>query len=137
MRKRERERIIFYIFILSLCVFVIIAIFKYKNNKRMNESLFLFQIFFSLLFYKKTLEETNAFEIETSDGKSVLVKLKQPIRDMLSSIVEVYGTVDDKCNIACLNYATFDQEAIENFDMNLYNETVQMTHQLPSHYIQV
>jgi hypothetical protein len=44
-----------------------------------------------------------------------MVKLKMPIRDMLSDYIEVYGQVDEKSNIACVNYATFDQSFYANF----------------------
>jgi hypothetical protein len=40
-----------------------------------------------------------------------------PIRDSLSDIVEVYGTVDEKGNINCENYATFEPSQIENFGL--------------------
>ena len=70
------------------------------------------------------------------ENKSVQCKLKFPIRDSLSEIIEVYGTVDEKGNINCQNYATFEQSAIENFDMDLYTETIKMMYQIPKHYIQ-
>ncbi len=77
-----------------------------------------------------------SFEMMSSDNQSVTVKLKVPLRESLSEIVEVYGNVDERGNIVCVNYATFDQSAISNFDMDLYNETITMTHQVPKHYIQ-
>ena len=63
----------------------------------------------------KAMPDSTSFELETPDGKSTMVKLKMPIRDMLSSIVEVYGSVDEKCNIQCVNYATFEEDMINNF----------------------
>ena len=94
--------------------------------------------------------------MEASDGKLVTVKLKMPLRDVLSDIVEVYGVVDDRGHINCINYATFDQSVYENFgeffvyififrclflifftlDMELYNETIKMALQLPRIFIQ-
>jgi hypothetical protein len=84
-----------------------------------------------------------------------MVKLKMPLRDVLSDIVEVYGCVDEKGFINCNNYATFDQNVYENFgrlnicldltdfkgifafkDMDLYNETIKMALQLPKVFIQ-
>ena len=59
--------------------------------------------------------DQQSFQIETCDGKSVTVKLKMPIRDMLSDVLEIYGSVDEKGNIHCVNYATFEQAAYENF----------------------
>lgn len=66
----------------------------------------------------------------------MLCKTKVPIRDALSDLVEVYGDVDERGNINCVNYATFEQNQIENFDMDLYNETIQMIYQLPKNYVQ-
>ena len=65
------------------------------------------------------MPDSTSFELETPDGKSTLVKLKMPIRDMLSNIVEVYGSVDEKCNIQCVNYATFEEDMINNFGKKL------------------
>ncbi len=63
----------------------------------------------------KSNSDGRSFEIKTCDNKTVLCKLKVPIRDSLSDIVEVYGEVDDNGNINCLNYATFEQSQIDNF----------------------
>ncbi len=63
----------------------------------------------------KSDSDGRSFEIKTCDNKNVLCKLKVPIRDQLSDIVEVYGEVDDNGNINCLNYATFEQSQIDNF----------------------
>jgi len=63
-----------------------------------------------------------------------LCKLKAPIREALSEIVEVYGEVDSECNLNCLNYACFEPSMYEKFDMDLYNETIVMANQLPKHY---
>jgi hypothetical protein len=49
------------------------------------------------------------------DNKTVICKLKGPIREDLSDIVEVYGTVDEKGNINCLNYATFESNLTHDF----------------------
>ena len=80
--------------------------------------------------------DTNQFELTTSDNKKVLIKLKASIRDQLSDVVEVYGEVDEKGNINAVNYSTFDEHLIQNFDMELYNETLIMMGQLPKFYVQ-
>jgi hypothetical protein len=56
-----------------------------------------------------------SLEITAPDNKPVQVKLKIPIRDMLTDIVEIYGSVDERGNVICTNYATFDQSLIQNF----------------------
>lgn len=92
-----------------------------------------------MIFNKKKTKispDQMSFELVSPDNRIVLVKLKVPIRDMLSEIIEVYGSVDEKGNIHCVNYTTFESSATANFDMDLYNETVQMSHQLPKHYMQ-
>lgn len=99
-----------------------------------------------------------SFEMVSPDNRPVTIRLKSPIRDQLSDYLEVYGSVDERGNIHCDNYTTFDASAYENFglpalpkshnkwsniinvfyiDMDLYNETVQMIRQLPKHYVQV
>ncbi|CAF0847051.1 unnamed protein product [Brachionus calyciflorus] len=76
-----------------------------------------------------------SFEMTTPDEQQILVKLRAPTREMLSDIVEVYGSVDEKGNIVCMNYTTFEPSMYQNLDMDLYNETIRMAHQLPKHYI--
>jgi hypothetical protein len=56
-----------------------------------------------------------SFELMSADDKKVTIKLRSPLNEMLSDIVEVYGEVNDKCEIACVNYATFEPKAISNF----------------------
>ena len=63
----------------------------------------------------KNSSDGKSFEIITCDNKQVLCKLKTAIRDALSELVEVYGQVDEKGNINCVNYATFDESQIKNF----------------------
>ena len=77
-----------------------------------------------------------SFELITPDNKKTMVNMKVALRDTLSDFVEVYGSVDDRGNINCINYTTFETSATHNFDMDLYNETLQVMHQLPKHYIQ-
>ncbi|RNA34746.1 replication A 14 kDa subunit [Brachionus plicatilis] len=84
----------------------------------------------------KLAPDQMSFEITAPDNKNVLVKLRTPTREMLSDFIEVYGSVDEQGNIVCMNYTTFEPSVYENFDMDLYNETIQMIHQLPKHYIQ-
>lgn len=56
-----------------------------------------------------------SFEIISPDNKNVLVKLRTPTKEMLSDVVEVYGSVDEQGNIICMNYTTFEPSAYENF----------------------
>merc|ERR1712127_1087826 len=77
----------------------------------------------------KSTPDGTSFEISTCDKKTVLCKTKIPIRDALSDL-------DERGNINCVNYATFEQGQIDNFDMDLYNETIQMIYQIPKHYVQ-
>ncbi len=56
-----------------------------------------------------------SFELISPDNKSVQVKLKVPIKETLNDFVEVYGTVDDRGNINCINYTTFDSSISKNF----------------------
>lgn len=61
-----------------------------------------------------------SLELVSSDNRIVMIKLKVPIRDMLSGIIEVYGSVDEKGNIHCVNYTTFESSATANFDKRDY-----------------
>lgn len=56
-----------------------------------------------------------SFEITSPDNKNVLVKLRTPTREMLSDVIEVYGSVDEQGNIVCMNYTTFEPSAYSNF----------------------
>lgn len=84
----------------------------------------------------KISPDNMSFELTAPDNKIVNVKLKVPVRDMLSDYVEVYGSVDERGYIIGVNYTTFDNSMTDNFDMDLYNETLQMIYQLPKNYIQ-
>ena len=65
--------------------------------------------------YVQLSSDQTSFDLEACDGNVVMCKLKMPIRDMLSDVIEVYGSVDEKGNLACTNYATFEPSAFENF----------------------
>ena len=56
-----------------------------------------------------------SFELISPDNKSVQVKLKVPIKETLNDFVEVYGNVDERGNINCINYTTFDSSITKNF----------------------
>ena len=77
-----------------------------------------------------------SFTMTSPDNTEVKVKLRSPTKEMLSDVLEVYGSVDEHGNIICMNYTTFEPSMYANFDFDLYNETIQMTAQLPNHYIQ-
>ncbi len=64
---------------------------------------------------KKVSPNQSSFELISPDNKKTTVNLKMPLRDTLSEIVEVYGSVDDRGNINCINYTTFDTNATQNF----------------------
>jgi hypothetical protein len=70
-------------------------------------------------WFNKLSSDQQSFELEASDGKIITCKLKSPIKDMLTEIVEVYGEVDEKCNIHCSNYCTFDSCLTSNFGKSL------------------
>jgi hypothetical protein len=67
----------------------------------------------SAIFLKQSSD--SAFEMCAPDETRVEIKLKVPIRDQLSEVIEVYGQVDGKGNIICTNYTTFDDSLIGNF----------------------
>ena len=56
-----------------------------------------------------------SFELISPDNKTIIVKLKVPLRDSLEDVVEVYGSVDEKGNIICVNYTSFDSSMAGNF----------------------
>lgn len=73
--------------------------------------------FYSKLDIKSQTE--TSFQIESADGKVVECKFKVPIRDSLSEIVEVYGNVDERGNLNCENYATFETSQLEKFGQQM------------------
>jgi len=62
--------------------------------------------------------------------------LRRPFHERVRSYVEVYGKVDKHLNIICDKYVFFDDSLTENFDMDFYNETIELTFKLPDIYIQ-
>lgn len=60
-----------------------------------------------------------SFEMTTPDNRQVTVKLNKPICDMMSDFVEVYGSVNERGNIICTNYSTFEPMYYANFGNNI------------------
>lgn len=83
---------------------------------------------------QKQAPDQSTFELVAADGEIVMVKLKAPINERLSNIVEVYGKVDERGSLICTDMATFEEHLIQNFDMDLYNEAIKITNSVPKHY---
>ncbi|CAG7833403.1 unnamed protein product [Allacma fusca] len=64
----------------------------------------------------------SAFQIRSSDGVVITIRLKQPISEPLSGLVEVYGTGQGKNLILAESFTTFAEEVAAKFDMPTYNE---------------
>ena len=65
----------------------------------------------------QVMSDQMSFELISSDGKCVLVKLKMALKEELTPFVEVYGVVDERGHINCVDYATFDDSITNNFGM--------------------
>jgi len=55
--------------------------------------------------------------LTASDHKTITVKLKSPLRDELTPVVEVYGIADGNGALNCINYATFESSCYDNFGL--------------------
>ncbi|ESO99787.1 hypothetical protein LOTGIDRAFT_238696 [Lottia gigantea] len=74
------------------------------------------------------------FTIHTSDGQDVKVEMQEPLNEYVAGLTEVHGTVN-KNSIVCENYIVFSDEASGTFNMELYNQAVELQTKLPNHYI--
>ncbi|XP_023223347.1 replication protein A 14 kDa subunit-like [Centruroides sculpturatus] len=76
-----------------------------------------------------------SFKLKASDNQIVVIQMKEPIQDSLEGLVEVQGTVTPRNSVLCDHYVEFPSDSASNFDMNLYNEAVQLMAQYPNYYI--
>ncbi|KAK3588045.1 hypothetical protein CHS0354_012091 [Potamilus streckersoni] len=76
-----------------------------------------------------------SFILSTSDNQEVKVIMQEPLNEYVSGLTEVHGQVDQRNQIICHNYINFPKEVSDNFDINLYNDAVELMSRLPEHYI--
>ncbi|CAG7824642.1 unnamed protein product [Allacma fusca] len=67
-----------------------------------------------------------SFQVKSSDGAQINVRLKQPISEPLSGLVEVYGIGQGKNLVLADGYTTFAEEVSAKFDIVTYNEYVKL-----------
>lgn len=77
----------------------------------------------------KIAADGNSFVLSDGNDKNVKIMLDAPLNDMIEGIVEVTGTVDDRCNVQGVMYRVFDSTA--KFNMEMYDKTVNLIHEYP------
>ncbi|XP_076756756.1 replication protein A 14 kDa subunit [Xylocopa sonorina] len=61
-------------------------------------------------------------ELMTTDGVQINVSLPEPIDGNAGGYIEVSGTLQSKCTMKCTNYILFPPSMTEDFDVEQYNE---------------
>ncbi|XP_018016455.1 uncharacterized protein LOC108673178 [Hyalella azteca] len=65
--------------------------------------------------------------LRTSDGMTVNVVFDQPVMENLEGCLEVHGTCSGS-QVHCQSYYMLPIETVENFDMDAYDQAVQLIH---------
>ncbi|ODM91176.1 Replication protein A 14 kDa subunit [Orchesella cincta] len=69
-----------------------------------------------------------SFQVKASDGNQINVRLRSPISEPLTGLVEVYGIGQGKNLVVADSFTTFPDSLGNNFEMNTYNEAVKLLH---------
>lgn len=72
----------------------------------------------------------STLQLETGDKQQVTVLFSQPLDEPLTLYVEVVGEVGPDCSISVLTYVNWG----DNFDLDTYNEVMQLLPQFPVLY---
>ncbi|KAF2353834.1 Replication factor A protein 3 [Trinorchestia longiramus] len=72
--------------------------------------------------------------LRTSDGKTINLVFNQPLMENLEGIVEVHGTCSGS-QVHCESYYMLPIDTIENFDMDAYDQAVQLIHSTENAWI--
>lgn len=75
----------------------------------------------------KKINNNNSFVMETCDGKIITVKVQMLMDDQTINIIEVHGDVNDQGEVICCSYSVLNEAVFDNFDMELYNETIKIS----------
>nr|AFK73704.1 replication protein A3 [Ostrea edulis] len=75
-----------------------------------------------------------AFILSTSDGQDVRIIMQEPLGEYVSGLTEVHGSVDAQNNIHCQSYVAFPKEISDTFDLELYNNAVELTSRFSEFY---
>ncbi|ESN92049.1 hypothetical protein HELRODRAFT_181826 [Helobdella robusta] len=76
----------------------------------------------------------NFFQMTTSDNQKVVVRMNEPIKDMLDGLVEVIGVVT-RNEIQCTQYISWNHMGPKPFDMGSYDKAIQIIQRYKEHYI--
>ncbi|KAK6166618.1 hypothetical protein SNE40_023268 [Patella caerulea] len=74
------------------------------------------------------------FTLTTSDGQDIRIDMPEPLSEYVAGLTEIQGKVN-KNTIQCENYVVFSDETSSSFNMELYNQAVELQAKLPNHYI--
>ncbi|XP_021966342.1 replication protein A 14 kDa subunit [Folsomia candida] len=72
----------------------------------------------------------SAFQVRSSDGQTINIRLKTPISEPLQGLIEIYGTGQGRNLILADSFTIFPETLAATFDMNTYNETLVVLQQL-------
>jgi len=68
-----------------------------------------------------------SFQLTAGDHQTVVVKLQEPLQELVQGLVEVVGSVTGKNEVMCSNFVQFPDEMSNGFDLDAYNKAVTLT----------
>ncbi|XP_041365813.1 uncharacterized protein LOC121380873 [Gigantopelta aegis] len=77
-----------------------------------------------------------SFKLTTGDGKECTIKMQDPLSEYVAGLTEVHGRVENGTTVVCDNYIPFPEETSASFDLENYNQAVDLMSRFPDHYIQ-
>ncbi|XP_005101099.1 uncharacterized protein LOC101852861 [Aplysia californica] len=78
----------------------------------------------------------NFFTLTTCDNQDIRIQMQEPLRERVSGLTEVTGTVRSKTSLEAENVVVFSEEASANFDASLYQKAIEVSQRHPNFYIQ-
>ncbi|XP_046334804.1 replication protein A 14 kDa subunit-like [Haliotis rufescens] len=73
--------------------------------------------------------------LATGDGKEIKITMQEPLTEYVAGLTEIHGKVDERgSGIVCDHYVLFPEQASNTFDMQMYNQAVELMTRLPDHY---
>ncbi|KAJ7322348.1 hypothetical protein JRQ81_018635 [Phrynocephalus forsythii] len=73
------------------------------------------------------------FFLSDGEGKTATIELSAPLEEEISGVIEVVGRVTNQVNVLCASYTQFREDK-SMFDLEYYNEVLQIIHEFPEFY---
>jgi len=72
-----------------------------------------------------------SFQLTTSDNQNIVVRLQEPLQELVHGLVEIHGSVTGRTEVICHDYILFSDELSQTFDMEAYNKAVLLMQKCP------